>query len=206
MIDLAVAKSFRGGRGGRSLIRGNNSELFLSRVGSWCSGRRLENATRSSARDRALPPRYNTLTRLPHQLLLTRAAFRSSDSPRTARSRNAGEIPFLSPTSSPPQVSTNSTHPLAGHRPLLQVTDSMFLMSFSTLSIFQATQSWSLPGHAVPGPAEQSTTHLSSCPANPTRHSLPALCPLRPVQARTRLLAPGRPVSRSVQPGPLSQR
>ena len=192
------------------MIRGNNSELFLSRVGSWCSGRRLENATRSSARDRALPPRYNTLTRLPHQLLLTRAAFRSSDSPRTARSRNAGEILLLPPTSSsPPQVSTNSTHPLAGHRPLLQVTDIMFLivsMSFSTLSIFQATQSWSLPGHAVPGPAEQSTTHLSSCPANPTRHSLPALCPLRPMQARTRLLAPGRPVSRSVQPGPLSQR
>ena len=192
------------------MTRGNDSELFLSRVGSWCSGRRLENATRSSARDRALPPRYNTLARLPHQLLLTRAAFRSSDSPRTARSRNAGEIPLLSPTSSSsPQVSTNSTHPLAGHRPLLQVTDIMFLilsMSFSTLSIFQATQSWSLPGHAVPGPAEQSTTHLSSCPTNPTRHRIPALCPLRPVQARTRLLAPGRPVSRSVQPGPLSQR
>merc|ERR1712223_815495 len=57
-----------------------------------------------------------------------------------------------------------------------------------------------------PCPAEQSTPHLSSCPANPTRHRIPALCPLRPVQARTRLLAPGRPVSRSVQPGPLSQR
>ena len=190
------------------MIRRNDSELFLSRVGSWCSGRRLENATRSSARDRALPPRYNTLTRLPHQLLLTRAAFRSSDSPRTARSRNAGEILFPSPPP-PRQVSTNSTNPLAGHRPLLQVTDLMFLIvsiSFSTPSHFQATQSWSLPGHAVPGPAEQSTTHLSSCPTNPTRHSLPALCPLRPVQARTRLLAPGRPVSRSVQPGPLSQR
>ena len=115
MIDLAVAKSFRGGRGGRSLIRGNDSELFLSRVGSWCSGRRLENATRSSARDRALPPRYNTLTRLPHQLLLTRAAFRSSDSPRTARSRNAGEILLPSPTSSSPGV--HKLYPSTGRPP-----------------------------------------------------------------------------------------
>ena len=143
--------------------------------------------------------------RLPHQLLIMRMTFRSLDSPRTVRSQSAGKILFLSPKLFP-QVSPDSTHPLAGHRPLLQVTDIMCSMSFSTPSIFQATQSWSLPGHAVPGPAEQSTTHLSSCPANPTRHSLPALCPLRPVQARTRLLAPGRPVSRSVQPGPLSQR
>ena len=58
--------------------------------------------------------------RLPHQLLIMRMTFRSLDSPRTVRSQSAGKILFLSPKLFP-QVSPDSTHPLAGHRSLLQV-------------------------------------------------------------------------------------
>ena len=66
------------------------------------------------------PGATNTFDRLPHQLLIMRMTFRSLDSPRTVRSQSAGKILFLSPKLFP-QVSPDSTHPLAGHRSLLQV-------------------------------------------------------------------------------------